>query len=102
MPDRNWKSPLPESSDELDALIAKCQSAAEIREVCLKYARDKQLIVQPPDGVGGYVTGKTDDAARTFSKIVTLPNGRRMILEGARSQAELDAVADALEHPKQQ
>jgi hypothetical protein len=98
MPDRNWRTDdvLPASSDELDALLAKCVTPEEIRETCLAYAQRKGTITMSADGLHGRATGAVDPDARTFSKIVTV-NGRRMLLDGARSQAELDAAVAALE-----
>jgi hypothetical protein len=96
-PLRNWNTDdvLPESSDELDALIAKCSSSQEIAAVCKNYAERKGLIVTSADGVHGYPTGKIDPDARGFSAVVTV-RGRRKLLTGARSQAELDAAIEAL------
>lgn len=92
-PDRNWRTDgvLPESSDELDALIAACRNSKEIAQVCKNYAERKGLIVTGADGIGGYATGKVDPDARGFSAVVTV-RGRRKLLTGARSQAELDAA----------
>jgi hypothetical protein len=98
MAERNWNTDgvLPASSDELDALLAKCSTPEQIRETCLRYAEQKGTIVRNPDGIHARATGVQDPDARTFSKIVTV-NGRRMLLDGARSQAELDAAVAELE-----
>jgi hypothetical protein len=102
-PDRNWNTDgiLPDSSPELDRLLAECKTPQEIREVCLKYAEDKGLIARSPDGLHGRVTGKPDETARTLSRIVTLPSGRRVLIDGARSEAELNAAEAAVRQSRQ-
>jgi hypothetical protein len=92
VPEKNWRTDdvLPASSDELDKLIAACHSADEVKAVCKEYAERKGLITTSPDGIHSRpVPGAFDPDARTFSAIVTV-RGRRMLLEGARSQTELD------------
>jgi hypothetical protein len=93
MTERNWSSEgiLPDSSDELDALIAKCSTPQEIAMVCKNYAERKGLIVTSADGLHSRATGAVDPDARGFSAVVTV-RGKRKILTGARSQAELDAA----------
>jgi hypothetical protein len=76
--------------------LAKATTADEVKQICLQYAEEKGLITRTADGIHARLTGAVDPEARTFSKIVTLPSGRRMILEGARSQAELDAAEEKL------
>ena len=99
--ERNWNTDgvLPESSDELDALIADCRNSQEIAQVCKNYAERKGLIVMKDD-VHGYATGKVDPDARGFSAVVTV-RGRRKLLTGARSQAELDAAIAELKRYEQ-
>jgi hypothetical protein len=98
LPDRNWNTNgiLPDSSPELDNLLAECKTPEEIREVCLKYAEEKGLISRTSDGLHARLTGKSDPEAHQFSRIVTLPSGRRTMITGARSEAELNAAEEAL------
>ena len=90
--ERNWstRGVLPERSPELERRLASATTPEQVREICLAYAAERGTVVMTPDGVHAHATGKTDPAARGLSRIVELPSGRRVLIDGARSEAELN------------
>jgi hypothetical protein len=96
--ERNWSTRgiLPESSPELEALLEQATTPEQVREICLAYAAARGTVVMTPDGVHAHATGKVDESAHEYSAVVVV-NGRRQLLVGCRSQAELDATVKELE-----
>lgn len=100
MSDHNWNSDsfMPDASPELQKLLAECKTPDEIRETLRAYytRADVGVAVYDADHNAIRFTGKQDEAAHQFSRIVTLPNGHRTLVSGARSEAELSAWCEAL------
>jgi hypothetical protein len=98
MPSRNINTDsfMPDASPELQKLLAECKTPEEIRETLRDYYTRTGGAVYDPERNAIRFTGKQDEAAHQFSRIVTLPNGHRTLVSGARSEAELQAWIDAL------
>jgi hypothetical protein len=98
MPTRNINtdSYMPDASPELQKLLAECKTSEEIRETLREYYVRNGGAVYDPDHNAIRFTGKQDEAAHQYSKIVTLPNGRKTLMSGARSPEELAAWEAAL------
>lgn len=92
-PERNWRTDsfMPDASPELTEIINACTNPTEIREQILAYYQKHGVAVHDQNRNGVVFTGKDDPEAHQFSRIVTLPSGRRTMITGARSLAELDA-----------
>lgn len=91
-PERNWNTDsfMPDASPELTEIINNAKNPTELREAMLAYYQRKGLAAQDQNRNGVALTGD-DPAAHQYSKIVTLPNGHRTMITGARSEAELAA-----------
>ena len=89
MPERQWTGELPASTAELDEIIKGCTNAAEIRSKTLAYWAKQGIIAGGNEYAPQFVP-----VARTFSREVTLPNGRRFRVEGASSEQELEAMIE--------
>ena len=85
MAERNWTGELPASTPELDAIILQCKTPEEMRAKVLQYWAAKGVIAGGDEYAPQFVS-----IARTFSREVTLPNGRRFRVEGASSEEELE------------
>jgi hypothetical protein len=98
MPDRNINTDsfMPDASPELQKLLAECKTPDEIRETLRDFYTRTGVAVYDAEHNAIRFTGKQDEAAHQFSRIVTLPNGHRTLVSGARSEAELSAWCEAL------
>jgi hypothetical protein len=83
---------LPESDPILDALIARVKEPSQIREVCLSYWEKVKNI--PRSSISGFDKHAPAKplGSDILSRVVTLPSGARCLLDGAKSEAELDAA----------
>jgi hypothetical protein len=83
---------LPESDPVLDALIARVQDPSQIRGVCLSYWEQVRGI--PCSNISGFDKHAPAKplGSDILSRVVTLPSGARCLLDGARSEEELDCA----------
>jgi|SRR5580658_5885707 hypothetical protein len=95
--ERNWNTNdfMGDASPELTEIINSCQTPTELRERMADYYARKGLAVRDPQTDGIKILAQDPDAHQ-FSRIVTLPDGRRTMITGGRSEAELDAYEAAL------
>ena len=78
---------LPEADPILTALLERVKDPAQVRETVLSYYEAMGI---PRGNVSGFE--KHAPAPQILSRVVSLPNGRRVLIDGARSEAELDAA----------
>lgn len=79
------------SDAELDALILKCRTAEEIREVTKQHLENKGVILRDRESsFGAHVTGQSlptetvqDEAGRAmYERVVRLPGGKSYRISG--------------------
>ena len=102
-PDRNWRTDsfMPDASPELAEIINACTNPTEIREKILAYYQKHGVAVHDPNRNGVVFTGKDDPDAHQFSRVVHLPSGRRVLIDGCRSEAELNQAEAELRKARQ-
>jgi hypothetical protein len=103
MPSRNWNTDsfMPDASPELTEIINSCTNPTELRERILDYYQKHGVAVHDQNRNGVVFTGKDDPEAHQFSRVVHLPSGRRVLIDGCRSQQELDQAEQALRNSRQ-
>jgi hypothetical protein len=85
---------LPEADPILTALIDQCKDPGKIRELVLGYWEAKGI---PRGNVSGFEKFASAVAPpQVFSRVVQFPSGARCLIDGATSEAELDAAETEL------
>lgn len=96
MPSRNWNTDdiQQPASPELTEIINSATDSTDLREKLRAYY-EKEGLATYDETHNGLIFGKVDPKGVTLSRIVTV-NGKRQMITGARSEAELDAFEAAL------
>jgi hypothetical protein len=86
---------LPEADPVLTALLERVKDPAMIRETVLGYLEAKGI---PRSNISGFEKHAPAKplGSEILSRVVCLPNGSRCLIDGARSEEELDRAEDEL------
>jgi hypothetical protein len=76
---------LPEADPILTALLERVKDPAQVRETVLSYYEAMGI---PRGNVSGFE--KHAPAPQILNRVVSLPNGRRVLIDGATSIQQLD------------
>jgi hypothetical protein len=85
---------MPDASPELTEIVNSAVDSADLKLKLQEYYTRKGLAVV--NNTHTHFTVAQDPDGCQFSRIVTLANGRRTMITGARSEAELDSAERAL------
>jgi len=94
MPDRNWNTndtQQPASEELTEIISSHTGDYTELMQKIHAYYEKEGLARFIPEKNALAFDGKADPKGQQFSAIVTV-DGRRQVLTGARTQAELDAM----------